>query len=153
VEVEAFARARPEARVELLPYAPRERLRESLAAADVHLASLSAPWQGLVVPSKVAAAFAAARPVIFVGPRENESAAWIEESGGGWVVGEGDVLGLLAAVDQAGDAAERSRRGAAALAFARERFDPDRNTDRIARLIEQGGAASHPLEPPLAPRE
>jgi len=152
-EVEAVAGTRPGSRVELLPYEPRDRLRASLAAADVHLASLSAPWQGLIVPSKVQAAFAAARPVLFVGPRDNESAAWVEESGGGWVVGEGDVHGLLTAVDQARDLAERSRRGQAGLAFARERFDPARNTNRIACIIEQGGAASHPLEPPLAPRE
>jgi glycosyltransferase involved in cell wall biosynthesis len=138
-EAEAFAGARPDSRVQLLPYEPRERLRASLSAADVHLASLSRPWQGLIVPSKVQAAFSVARPVLFVGPRDNESAAWVEQSGGGWVVGEGDVAGLLGAVEQAADAAERSRRGQAALAFAREHFDPARNTDRIARVVEQAG--------------
>jgi putative colanic acid biosynthesis glycosyltransferase WcaI len=136
-EVLAFARKRPGARVELLPYEPRERLRASLSAADVHLASLSAAWQGLVVPSKVQAAFAVARPVIFVGPRDNEGASWVEESGGGWVVPEGDAAALRAAVDQAGDPAERARRGQAGLAFARERFDPSRNTERIARIVEE----------------
>jgi glycosyltransferase involved in cell wall biosynthesis len=140
-EVESFARARPEARVELRPYAPRDGLRASLGAADVHLASLAAPWQGLIVPSKVQAAFAASRPVIFVGPRDSEGAAWTLESGGGWVVGEGDVSGLLAAAEAAGDAAERSRRGQAGLAFARERFDPGRNRQRVAGIIERAAAA------------
>ena len=138
-EGEAFARARPGARIQLLPYVPRERLRASLAAADVHLASLSAAWQGLIVPSKVQAAFAVGRPVIFVGPRENESAAWIEESGGGWVVGEGDVPALLAAVEQAADAGERERRGEAGRAFARAHFHPPRNTERIVEIIERAG--------------
>jgi glycosyltransferase involved in cell wall biosynthesis len=136
-EVESFARARPEARVQLLPYAPRDRLRESLSSADVHLASLSAPWQGLIVPSKVQAAFGVGRPVLFVGPRENEVASWIEESGGGWIVGELDVRGLLAAVEQSGDAAERARRGQAGLAFARQRFDPGRSRERMAAIIER----------------
>jgi len=136
-EVESFARARPDARVQLLAYEPRDRLRASLSAADVHLASLSSAWQGLLVPSKVQAAFSVGRPVLFVGPRDNESAAWVEESGGGWVVGEGDVAGLLGAVEQATDAAERSRRGQAALAFARDHFDPARNLERIARVVEQ----------------
>lgn len=136
-EVEAFVRDRPRTRVELLPYQPRERLRASLSAADVHLASLSAPWQGLVAPSKVQAAFAVGRPVVFLGPRENEGAAWVEESGGGWMVAEGDVEGLLAAVDEARDPVERSRRGEAGLAFARARFDPARNTERIARIVEE----------------
>lgn len=136
-EVEAFMRDRPDARVELLPYEPRERLRASLSAADVHLASLSSPWQGVVVPSKVQAAFAVARPVLFLGPRDNEGASWVEESGGGWVVAEGDVAGLLAAVEQARDPAERARRGQAGLAFARERFDRARNVLRIARIVEE----------------
>jgi len=139
-EVEAFARAQPGARIQLLPYVPRDRLRGSLGAADVHLASLSAPWQGLIVPSKVQAAFAVGRPVIFVGARDNESAAWIEESGGGWVVGEGDVPALLAAVEQARDAGERERRGGAGLAFARERFDPRRNVARVVALVEDAAS-------------
>ena len=141
-EVASFARTRPQARIELLPYAPRADLRASLSAADVHLASLSAPWQGLIVPSKVQAAFAAARPVIFVGPRDNEVASWTLESGGGWVVGEGDVDGLLAAVEAAQHPGERARRGQAALAFARLRFDPARNRGRVADIIE--GAAARP---------
>jgi glycosyltransferase involved in cell wall biosynthesis len=136
-EVEAFARARPTARVQLLAYEPRERLRASLSAADVHLASLSTPWQGLIVPSKVQAAFAVARPVIFVGPRDSEGAAWTLASGGGWVVGEGDVTALLAAVERARDPHERWRRGQAGLAFARAHFDPARNTERIARVVEE----------------
>lgn len=136
-EMEAFARARPEARVQILPYEPRGRLRASLSAADVHLASLATPWQGLIVPSKVQAAFAVARPVLFLGPRDSEGAAWTLESGGGWVVGEGDVAGLLAAVDQARDPQERWRRGQAGLAYARAHFDPARNTERIARVVEE----------------
>ena len=139
-EVASFARGQPGARIELLPYAPRPALRARLAAADVHLASLAAPWQGLIVPSKVQAAFAAARPVIFVGPRDSEGASWTLDSGGGWVVGEGDVAGLLAAVDAARDPAERARRGRAALAFAREHFDPARNQARVADIIERAAA-------------
>ena len=135
-EVAEFLRARPGSRVQLLPYEPRSRLRASLAAADVHLASLGTGWEGLIVPSKVQAAFAVGRPVIFLGPRGSEGAAWVEESAAGWVVAEGDVAGLLAAVEQAKDPAERSRRGQAALAFARERFDPARNLERVARIVE-----------------
>jgi putative colanic acid biosynthesis glycosyltransferase WcaI len=135
-EVLAFTRERPAARVELLPYEPRERLRASLSAADVHLASLSAGWEGRIAPSKVQAAFAVGRPILFLGPRDNEASSWVEESGGGWVVAEGDVPGLLAAVDEARDPAERSRRGQAGLAFARARFDPARNVERVARIVE-----------------
>jgi colanic acid biosynthesis glycosyl transferase WcaI len=136
-EVERFAAAHPGARVQLLPYVKQEELAASLAAADVHLVSLRSPWQGLIVPSKLQAAFGLGRPVIFVGPRDCEPADWIAASGGGWRVAEGDVDGLLRAVDQARDPAERRRRGEAGRAFARARFDPATNVNRIADLLEE----------------
>lgn len=135
-EVEAFRHSHPAARIEPLSYAPAERLVESLCAADVHLVSLEAAWQGVMVPSKLQGAFAVGRPVIFVGGPDNEAASWIEESGGGWLVGAGDVDGLLAAVNAARDPAERARRGAAAVAFARKHFDRDMNCGRIAEVLE-----------------
>ena len=135
-EIEAFAHAHPEARIDLLPYVPRSELPASLGAADVHLVSLSRPWQGLIVPSKVQGIFSAARPALFVGPDDNEVARWIRESGGGWVVAEDDLSGLLSAIDEARDPGARCRRGQAALEFARERFDRDRNLATVARLVE-----------------
>lgn len=138
-EIESAAADSPEARIELLPYVAEIEREASLASGDVHLASLSEPWQGVIVPSKIQAAFAAARPVLFVGGADNEAAAWIRESGGGWVVRENDVAGLLAAVEQARDPGERSRRGRLALAFARERFDPARNLRQIVEWVEGMG--------------
>jgi glycosyltransferase involved in cell wall biosynthesis len=138
--IEAFARAHPEARIDLLPYVPRSELPASLGAADVHLVSLSRAWQGLIVPSKLQGIFAASRPALFVGPEDNEVARWIRESGGGWVVAEDDVSGLLSAIDDARDPVERERRGQAALEFARERFDRDRNLATVARLVEHAAS-------------
>jgi len=135
-EIEDLARRRPEARVRLLPYVPLEELMQSLGAADVHLVSLSRAWQGLIVPSKIQGIFSSGRPALFVGPEENGVAAGIRESGGGWVVAEGDVPALLAAIDETRDPAERRKRGEAALAFARSRFDRARNVETIARLVE-----------------
>ncbi len=136
-EVEAFARAQPGARVELHPYVARERLGEALAAGDVHLASLDAGWQGLMVPSKIQGIFAAGRPVIFVGGGENEIAGWIREAGAGWVVAENDVDGLIAAVEEAKDAAGRAAKGAAARRFAEVHFDLDVNVARICTMLER----------------
>ena len=138
--VRAFMNDHPQARVEWFPYVPPERLAETLAAGDVHLVGLGNSWQGLIVPSKVPAAFSAGRPVLMVGGADNEAARWLEESGGGWRVEQGDVTGLLRAVEQAGDAAERARRGRAALDYAREHFDRERNCARIADLLESAAA-------------
>jgi glycosyltransferase involved in cell wall biosynthesis len=141
-EVESFIAACPAARVQLLPYVTQEGVGASLAAADVHLVSLRSAWQGLIVPSKLQAAFNSGRPVIFVGPRENEAADWVLASGGGWVVAEDDVRALMEAVASAVDPAERARRGELARAFARQYFDRETNTARIADLLES--AAQRP---------
>jgi glycosyltransferase involved in cell wall biosynthesis len=132
-----------------LPYVPQAGLGASLEAADVHLISLRDEWKGLIIPSKLQAAFESARPVVFVGPRDCETADWVVESGGGWVVAEGDVDGLLRAVREASEPAERRRRGEAGAAYARTHFDRATNTGRIADLLEACAPASR--GPALAP--
>src|ERR1051325_1578303 len=62
-EVERFAAAHPDARVHVWPYVAREELAATLAAADVHLISVRRGWSGIIVPSKLQAAFALGRPV------------------------------------------------------------------------------------------
>lgn len=52
------------ANVRFLPYEPKERLSESLSAADVHLVTLKREVAGLIVPSKVYGIMAAGRPFI-----------------------------------------------------------------------------------------
>jgi glycosyltransferase involved in cell wall biosynthesis len=136
-EVESFAVNHPAARLQLLPLVGAGELRASLCAADVHLIGMQTGWEGLIAPSKLQTAFAVGRPVLFVGPGDSEISRWIQESGGGWTVSEGDVGGILAAIEAARNPSERARRGAAALAFAREHFDRQRNCDRIAELLEE----------------
>lgn len=138
LEIETFAKSHPAARIEFLDYVSQSRLRAHLCAADVHLASLDSAWQGLIVPSKIQASFAAARPVLFVGGRDCETAAWIQESGGGWIVDQDDLDGLLKAIEQALNPNERQRRGQAALDFARKHFRMSENCARIAQLLEGG---------------
>lgn len=137
-EIEAFARANPEARIEFYDYAPHSQLRAHLCAADVHLASLDSAWQGLMVPSKLQGSFAVGRPVLYVGGRDCETAAWIIESGGGWVVPENDIESLMATIKLASDPSEFRARGSAAQRFAKSHFSKTSNCERIAQLLEQG---------------
>ena len=127
-EVEAFAREHPQAGIEVHGYAPMEILGAHLRSADVHLASLRPEWSGSMVPSKLQGIFAAGRPVVFVGDARSSIGRWIAESGGGWVVAPGDAAGLRDCLAEAGDPAERARRGHAARVFARANFDRARNT-------------------------
>ena len=72
--------------VRFLPFQPKERLTESLAAADLHLASMRHELAGLVVPSKVYGVLAAGRPCVFLGPEESEAAQTILQYGCGSVL-------------------------------------------------------------------
>lgn len=143
-DVARFQAQHPAARVALWPYAAAPEHARRLIAADVHLASLSPTWQGVVVPSKVPAAFAQGRPVLFVGPPDNEVADWISTSGGGWVVPPDDVPALLRALAEAGRPGQRELRGAAAHAFAVKHFDATTNTLRIADLLERAARGERP---------
>jgi colanic acid biosynthesis glycosyl transferase WcaI len=135
-EIESFARTQTSARIELLPYAPKSRLREHLASADVHLMSLDPAWQGFMVPSKLQASFAMGIPVLYVGGQDCETATWIQESGGGWVVGPNDLPGLLHAITEALDPVERKKRGRAARAFAEQHFRRSTTCTQLAVMLE-----------------
>jgi glycosyltransferase involved in cell wall biosynthesis len=145
-EVVAAAKSLPDARIDILDYAPKAVLRAHLCSADVHLASLDSSWQGLMVPSKLQGSFAVGRPVLYVGGRDCETAAWIEESGGGWVVDENDEAGLLRAIEQSLNPVERRQRGQAALAFARKNFQMSTNCQRMAQLLEGVGNTADSIQ-------
>jgi glycosyltransferase involved in cell wall biosynthesis len=109
-ELELGTRGLPNVR--FAPYQSRERLAESLSAADVHLITLSPNVLGLLEPSKLYGVMAAGRPALFVGPAESEVARTIEREGCGRVFPNGDARGLAAAIASlAGDAPTRDHMG------------------------------------------
>ncbi len=65
--------------VAFLPFQPRERLAESLSAADLHLVTMRPELEGLVVPSKLYGALGAGRPALFLGPAGSEAARTVRE--------------------------------------------------------------------------
>jgi colanic acid biosynthesis glycosyl transferase WcaI len=73
-EVEVFASREAIHNFAYRDYFPRDCLRYSLSIADVHLISLRAPFVGISVPSKLYGAMASARPILFVGPDQCETA-------------------------------------------------------------------------------
>ncbi len=85
-EIERYALEHGLTNFEYRGYFPREKVRWSLGVADVHLISLRKPFVGVSVPAKLYGIMAAARPALFVGPRECESAQTILSAGCGEVV-------------------------------------------------------------------
>lgn len=106
--------------VRALPYQPVERLDRSLAAGDVHLVTFGDPMAGIVHPSKVYGAMAAARPVLLVGPERCSAADLVRRHEIGWIHRHGDVDGVERTVRAAAaaDAGELEAMGARARAAA-----------------------------------
>jgi hypothetical protein len=79
-EVEEFARGEGITNFVYRDYFPRNLLRYSLAVAHVHLISLRSQFVGVSVPSKLYGAMASARPILFVGPKQCETADAIRDA-------------------------------------------------------------------------
>jgi len=77
------------------PYQPMALLAQSLSAPDVHLVTLRAGMEGLVLPSKVYGIAASGRPVLFIGDAGGEIAWVIEQAKCGVTVQRGDWSALV----------------------------------------------------------
>lgn len=82
-----------------LPYQPLSRLKELMEGGDLHLITMPQSASGMLVPSKLYSALAVGRPSLFIGPKESETARTIEEFKAGYVIEQGDVKGVLAAIE------------------------------------------------------
>jgi glycosyltransferase involved in cell wall biosynthesis len=139
--VEVASRELPNVR--LGPYQPRERLAESLSAADLHLIALSPEIEGLIEPSKLYGIMAAGRPALFVGPARSEVALTITRSGCGDVVRNGDAARLAARIaDLADDSEGRAQMGARARQVFMRCYTRQIATTRFRELLIEVAEAS-----------
>ncbi|OXS79118.1 glycosyltransferase family 4 protein [Domibacillus enclensis] len=72
--------------VHFLPYQPKEFIKYSLNAADVHLVVNQKGIKGVSVPSKIYGVMAAGKPILGVLEQESEAQMLIDRSGAGIVV-------------------------------------------------------------------
>jgi glycosyltransferase involved in cell wall biosynthesis len=94
--VEDFCRAHAIRNARFLPYQESARLSEHFGACHVGLVTQTPESLGTVVPSKIYALMAAARPVIFIGPRQATPALTLERFRCGWQIDPGDSESLIA---------------------------------------------------------
>lgn len=139
--------------VRFLPYAPRERLAESLSAADIHLIPLQRGAAGCLVPSKVYGILAVGRPFVAMMEEDSEVAMIAREHGVGIVVPPGDAAALAAVVRElAGNRKHLVEMGTCARALAERKFDRRTATRDFARILEavrtHSLAREHPLDEP-----
>ncbi len=140
---EAVQRDRLE-RVLLLPYQPLQDLRYSLSAADVHLVSMGSDMVGIVHPCKVYGAMAAARPVLYLGPRRSHVGELVERFDLGWQVEHGDVAAAVAALRTiaAAPEAELAVRGARARAALDAELSQQQLLSSFCDVLERGVAGA-----------
>jgi glycosyltransferase involved in cell wall biosynthesis len=129
--------------IQFLPYQPWSRLAESLSAADLHLVTMSARMQGLVVPSKIYGALRAGRPVLFLGPENSEAARLIREHDCGTVLSKPTGESLAAAIRHWQTHPDR-RANAGDRALAAARDGRDRAIDAFDDLLWEVIDEDHP---------
>jgi glycosyltransferase involved in cell wall biosynthesis len=136
-QIETFRATHNLNNVQMLPYQPRERLGQTLAAGDVHLISLDAKVQGFIVPSKLAGILAVGRPAVFLGSGQNSVAAAILRGQCGCVIPEGEVGQLIRTIRDWGKSPEQRRRlGLSGRKLFEREFDRAVVVPRIISEIE-----------------
>lgn len=123
----------PGVRVVCVAPAHERDVSAHIAAADLQVVAVGAGWEGIVVPSKLQGVMAAGRPTLVLAAAASEAAQWVTAAGAGWCVAPDDVAGIAAALQEASDATERARRGAAARVWATTWYDPRRRTHQVAQ--------------------
>jgi hypothetical protein len=94
--------------------APLDRLASLLVTPDAHLITLSDPFVGFVLPSKVYGCLASQRPILFVGSRRSDVDLLCRQRGtdGYRRVDVGDADGCCAALEQLADVASEATKRA-----------------------------------------
>lgn len=120
-----------------LPYRPKERLAESLSAADLHLIPLARGAAGCLVPSKVYGILAAGRPYVAMMEDHAEVARLAVERGVGFVVPPGDAPQLAATIARAvSNSSELKTMGSRARKLAEQDFSRPTITAKFESMLE-----------------
>ncbi len=91
----------PAGRVQFVDYQPRNRLAESLSAADVHVVSMHENITGCLCPSKLYGIMAAGRSVIAIADPRTDLSQTVAERDLGWCVAPGNPQAIANAVAEA----------------------------------------------------
>jgi colanic acid biosynthesis glycosyl transferase WcaI len=127
--------------VRFLPYQPKEKLRESFAAADVFIVALKPGLAGYIVPSKLYGILAAGRPYVAAVEEESEVVAITRRHDCGLLARPGDARDLAEKILTLYRDQERARRLGANARRAAAEFDRPVLVAAYARLFEELTAA------------
>lgn len=99
-DMQSFVNSNDIHNVHFLPYQPKEFIKYSLNAADVHLVVNQKGIKGVSVPSKIYGVMAAGKPVLGVLEQESEAQMLIESSRCGVVVEPQDYSEIINSIEE-----------------------------------------------------
>ncbi|MGD0542402.1 MAG: glycosyltransferase family 4 protein [Tepidisphaeraceae bacterium] len=122
-----------------LPYQPLAELKHSLSAADVHIVSLGEEMVGIIHPCKIYGAMAAARPILFLGPRPSHISDLLDQHDIGLQIRHGDVAGAVEAIRRfhGMSSAQLQSMGRTAQTALRQSLSQDLLCGRVCDAVEQ----------------
>lgn len=98
-KMQSFVEEKEINNVHFLPYQPKEFIKYSLNAADVHLVVNQKGIKGVSVPSKIYGVMAAGKPILGVLEQDSEAQMLIEKSQCGVVVEPQDYQGITEQIE------------------------------------------------------
>lgn len=123
-------------RVRMLPYQPREKLNESLSAADLHVVSMHESITGCLCPSKLYGILAAGRPVLAIASPQTDLVQTVQHHQLGWTCDPGDPAEIASLVASASrDGAQRHAAGERARSIAVTEFDRNVVMEKFANVL------------------
>ena len=129
------ALAKPQ-RVRFLPYQPREKLAESLSAADLHVVSMHENITGCLCPSKMYGILAAGRPLLAIAGEETDLCQTVARHRVGWCCEPGQDEAIAAAVAKAACCrSDRDTMGTRARELALANFDREVVMQQFADVL------------------
>ena len=143
-EVSEFKATHGLENIRQLPLQDRSSIRESLAAADLHLVVLGEGCAGFTHPSKVYGAMFIGRPVLYIGPSPSYVTDLLGECPGNLLVEHGQSHRLAADLNAFAELGEeeRVRIGAMNQRYALEHLTRERLAGQLIEALEGLGRAS-----------
>lgn len=135
-QLQASARRLNLSNIRFLPYQPKDRLAESLSAADLHLVPLDPRVSSCLMPSKLYGILASGTPVLAIAPEDCELAEVARREAVGLVVPPGQPEALADAIRGLADSREKlGPMGRSARALAVARYDRRQSTASFATML------------------
>lgn len=123
--------------VKLIPFQPRERLPEMLAAADVALVTQKHNVIAFNLPSKIPVILASGRPIVASVPATGTAAKAVQQSGGGLVVAPEDPKSLAGAIEALYNHPEKAQMlGQQGRKYAVDHYSFEQALNRYESLFE-----------------